>query len=90
MLKAIEVEFKTKKFLIQKWVILMNRFTCEYITQQIENGMGKVYGMKPGVIKENMLQLMSTILESYKGGYNALRRTIVTHCLNLVSNEVFS
>lgn len=89
MLKAIEVEFKTKKFLIQKWVILMNRFTCEFITRQIENGMMKVYTMKPGVIKENMLQLMSTILESYKGGYNALRRTIVTHCLNLVSNDVF-
>jgi len=25
MLKAIETEFKTKKFMINKWVVLMNR-----------------------------------------------------------------
>ena len=31
MLKAIEIEFKTKKFLINKWVILINRYTCEFI-----------------------------------------------------------
>ena len=29
MLKAIEVEFKSKKFLINKWVVLINRYTCE-------------------------------------------------------------
>jgi len=29
MLKSIEVEFKSKKFLINKWVVLVNRFTCE-------------------------------------------------------------
>lgn len=29
MLKAIEIEFKTKKYLINKWVILVNRYTCE-------------------------------------------------------------
>ena len=33
---------------------------------------------------------MMTIIESYKGGYNALRKTVVQHCLNLVSNDVFS
>lgn len=33
-----------------------------------------------------------TILECYKGGYNAIRKTIVRHCLDLVSAEgiVFS
>ena len=31
MLKAIEIEFKTKKFLINKRVILINRYTCEFI-----------------------------------------------------------
>ena len=46
MLKAIEIEFKTKKFLINKWVILINRYTCEFIMRQIERGMQKVYGMK--------------------------------------------
>ena len=39
MLKAIEIEFKTKKFLINKWVILINRYTCEFIMRQIERGM---------------------------------------------------
>lgn len=29
MLKAIEVEFKSKKFLINKWVVLINRYTGE-------------------------------------------------------------
>ena len=33
---------------------------------------------------------MMTIIESYKGGYNALRKTVVQHCLNLVSNDVFA
>jgi len=49
MLKAIEIEFKTKKFLINKWVILINRYTCESIMQQIERGMQKVYAMKSKV-----------------------------------------
>ena len=48
MLKAIEVEFKTKKFLINKWVVLINRYTCELITRLIENGMHAVYKMKKG------------------------------------------
>lgn len=37
-----------------------------------------------------MSQLMMTIIESYKGGYNALRKTVIMHCLNLVSHDVFS
>lgn len=39
MLKAIEIEFKTKKFLINKWVVLINRQTCEIITKVIEKGL---------------------------------------------------
>lgn len=38
MLKAIEVEFKSKKFLINKWVVIINRHTCERITKIIEVG----------------------------------------------------
>lgn len=38
MLKAIELEFKSKKFLINKWVVLINRYTCEQITKIIEVG----------------------------------------------------
>jgi hypothetical protein len=32
MLKAIEIEFKTKKFMINQWVVLMNRFLGDKIT----------------------------------------------------------
>lgn len=39
MLKAIEVEFKSKKFLINKWVVLINRYTSEQIIKVIEVGM---------------------------------------------------
>ena len=37
-----------------------------------------------------MLTLIMTILECYKGGYNALRRTVVRHCLNLITEDVFN
>ena len=72
MLKAIEIEFKTKKFLINKWVILINRYTCEFIMRQIERGMQKVYAMKEKQrnIQNNMMELMMNVIECYKGGYN--------------------
>ena len=89
MLKAIEVEFKTKKFLINKWVVLVNRFTCEHIIRLIESGMPQIYKIKKPNIQNNMLTLIMTILECYKGGYNALRKTVVRHSMNLVSEEVF-
>ena len=90
MLKAIEIEFKTKKFLINKWVILINRHTCELITQQLERGMQNVFSMKRGVMQDNMTELMLVIIETYKGGYNQLRKTVISHCLNLVNNDVFN
>lgn len=37
-----------------------------------------------------MMELMMNIIECYKGGYNELRKTIIRHCLNLVSSEVFT
>jgi WASH complex subunit 7 len=89
MLKSIEVEFKCKKYLINKWVVLVNRFTCEQITRLIESGMPNVYKIKKPNIQQNMLTLIMTILECYKGGYNALRRTVVRHCLNLITEDVF-
>ena len=51
--------------------------------------MGVVYKMKKSQAQNNMLRLMMTILECYKGGHNALRKTVVKHCLNLVQNDVF-
>lgn len=90
MLKAIEVEFKSKKFLINKWVVLINRYTAEQITKIIELGVQNVYAMKKkDIIYQNMLTLVTTILECSKGGYNAIRKTIVGHCLNLCQNSVF-
>ena len=90
MLKAIEIEFRTKRYLISKWVILINRYSCEFITKILEGGMGKVYQMKPGNLQTNALTLVSTILESYKGGFNTVRRTVIKHCLNLVNYGIYS
>jgi hypothetical protein len=89
MLKAIEVEFKCKKFLINKWVVLVNRFTCEHITRLIESAMPAVHKIKKQPAQNNMLTLIMTILECYKGGYNALRRNVVRHAMNLIPEEVF-
>jgi len=90
MLKAIEVEFKSKKFLINKWVVLINRYTCEQITRLIEQAIQGVQAMKKkDNTYHNMILLVTTILECQKGGYNAMRKTIVSHCLNLCQNSVF-
>lgn len=90
MLKAIEVEFKTKKFLIQKWVILINRYSCEKIFKILEGGMQKIFQMKQSPMTNNYLTLVGTIFECYKGGYNAIRKTVITHCMNLISSGVYS
>ena len=37
-----------------------------------------------------MLMLVTTILECLKGGFNAMRKTIINHCLNLCQNIVFT
>ena len=64
MLKAIDVEFRSKKFLINKWVVLINRYTTEQITKIIEQGVQNVYAMKKkDLIYQNMLTLVTTILE---------------------------
>jgi len=55
MLKAIEIEFKTKKYLINAWVILINRYTCELITRLVEAGTQNVYKLKKGFTFDNML-----------------------------------
>ena len=92
MLKAIEIEFKTKKFLINKWVVLINRQTNEFITRILDKGLHKLYqqvqkAKKPDKNAQNMIHLISTIIECQKGGYNAIRQTIVRHCNDLISAE---
>jgi hypothetical protein len=46
--------------------------------------------MKKKDIQQNMMTLVTTILECYKGGYNSLRKTVVSHCLNLCAATVFN
>ena len=58
MLKAIEIEFKTKKFIINQWVILINRYLCEEINVIVETGMKNVFKLKKGIVYEDMLYLM--------------------------------
>lgn len=90
MLKAIEVEFKSKKFLINKWVVLINRFTCEQITRVIEQGVQTLNNMKKkDQTYFTMQKLVTTILDCFSGGYNTIRKTVVNHCLNLCQNVVF-
>ena len=54
--------------------------------------MKKVYAMKSKYAAQqtNMMELMMNIIACYRGGYNELRKTIISHCLNLVSAEVFT
>lgn len=87
MLKAIEIEFKTKKFLMNKWVVLINRHSCEIITRILEKGLQKIYAMKKGSNQTNMLELTMKTIECYRGGYNAIRKTIARHCINLVIDQ---
>lgn len=42
MLKAIETEFKTKKFMINKWVVLMNRNLGTKITATLRGAIDSV------------------------------------------------
>jgi hypothetical protein len=38
MQKAVEVEFRSKRYQINQWVILINRFTYELLIKTIERG----------------------------------------------------
>ena len=90
MLKAIEIEFKNKKYMINQWVVLINRYLCEEMNVIIEGGMQNVYRLKKGVVYEDMLYLMQTIMECIKGGHNVMRKTIIRHCINLLNKDIFS
>ena len=90
MLKAIEIEFKTKKYMINQWVVLINRFTSEEINGVMERGMKNLFKMKKGLAFDDMLYLLTIVLECHKGGYNVIRKTVVRHCMNLANKEIFS
>lgn len=90
MLKAIEIEFKTKKFIINQWVVLINRndsTKINYFIQQSNQNM-----LKKKIIKEPLVTwvpyLMNTIGKSLQGSYNLLRKTVVNHCKCLVFEDI--
>ena len=52
--------------------------------------MENLYKKKKSSSFDQMFYLMKTIIGSFNGGYNILRKTVVSHCKNLVNEEVFS
>jgi WASH complex subunit 7, N-terminal len=90
MLKAIEIEFKTKKFIINQWVVLMNRNIADKINEILK--------YVPGIVQTKKLKdplnlwltyLAQTITKSLNGGFNLLRKTVVNHCKCLIFDNIF-
>ena len=91
MLKAIEIEFRTKRYVINQWVILINRYTNEIIDQIIAKGIADVGGWHiKGQLFEDMMFLLTCIYEAHQGGHNFMRRTVIDHCFNLMAGNVFN
>ena len=85
MIKSIEVEFRAKRYLINQWVILINRYTSEIIDQIIAKGINQVGKWDArGQFYEDMMFLLTTIYEAHQGGHNFMRRTVIQHCFNLM------
>ena len=70
--------------------MLINRYTSEEINVVVERGMKNLFKIKKGVIFEDMLYLMKTILECLKGGHNLMRKTVIRHALTLLNKEIFT
>jgi hypothetical protein len=89
MLKAIEIEFKTKKFMINKWVVLMNRNLGDKITGLLQGALLNVQKRK---FKEPLATwvpyLVRTLAGSLNGSYNMLRKTVVNHCKCLIFEDI--
>ena len=89
MLKAIDIEFKTKKYIINQWVVLMNRNLGDRVNEVLAVAMQNVAKKK---FKEPLTlwvpYLMQTIKMSLNGGFNLLRKTVVTHCKCLLFEDI--
>ena len=91
MLKAIEIEFRTKRYIINQWVILINRYTSEIIDSIISKGIAEIgQWSKKDQLFDDMMFLLVTIYESHQGGHNFMRKTVIYHCFNLMSDNVFN
>jgi hypothetical protein len=66
MLKAIEIEFRTKRYIINQWVILINRYTSEIIDSIISKGIAEIgQWSKKDQLFDDMMFLLVTIYESH-------------------------
>lgn len=66
MLKAIEVTFKLKRYVINTWVTLINRYTAEIIDQIIVKGIDQVgHWYNRGQFYEDMMFLLTTIYKTH-------------------------
>ena len=91
MLKAIEIEFRTKRYIINQWVTLINRYTSEIVDHIIESGIhncGKQFARSQ--FYEDMMYLLTTIYEAHQGGHNFMRSTVMYHCFDLMNDKIFS
>ncbi len=52
--------------------------------------MENLYKKKKSSSFEYMFYLMKTIIGCFNGGYNILRKTVVNHSKNLLSEDIFS
>jgi len=61
MLKAIEIEFKTKKYMINQWVVLINR----NIANEISGILGlALQNLKSGKLKDWPLKWMQYLMQT--------------------------
>lgn len=68
----------------------MNRYLSEEINILLQRGMDNLYKKKKSALFDLMFYLMKTIIGSFNGGYNILRKTVVNHCKNLINEDIFS
>lgn len=86
MLKSIEITFKQKRYIINGWVTLINRYTSEIIDQIIVKGIDTVgHWYNRGQFYEDMMFLLTTIYTTHQGGNNFMRTTVINHCFNLMT-----
>ena len=91
MIKGIEMQFKEKRFVINTWVTLINRYTSEIIDQIIVKGIDQVgQWYNRGQFYEDMMFLLTTIYQCHQGGNNFMRTTVINHCFNLLPPQVFN
>ncbi len=89
MLKAIEVEFKTKKYIINQWVVMINRNIASEITNILGLALQNFRQKKFKEPVNTWVQyLMTTITTTLGGGYNLLRKTVVNHCKCLIFENI--